>query len=144
VFDLILAAATAVAAGTPAPLGAAAPAAPAATAGAASAGAVPATNATLSPQLLQQLGITHKSPLAAHAPWLAHGIAGIFLIFGIALIALLAMQTTKQDGLSGTLGGRVEAGYKPRLGMDQQIARLTTFVAIGFVFFGVCTSLTGF
>lgn len=138
-FDLILAAATAVAAVTPVPLGAAAPAAPAATAG-----AVPATNATLSPQLLQQLGITHKSPLAAHAPWLAHGIAGIFLIFGTALIALLAMQTTKQDGLSGTLGGRVEAGYKPRLGMDQQIARLTTFVAIGFVFFGVCTSLTGF
>ncbi len=127
---------------TPAPLGAAHAAAAATPA----AGTLPANAATLSPQLLQQLNAqyTHKSALAQNVPWLAHIIAGLFLLFAIALIVLLAFQTTKQEGLSGTIGGRVEAAYRPRLGFDQQLARLTTFVAVGFVFFALCTSLAGF
>ena len=56
---------------------------------------------------------------------------------------LLAIQTTKQEGLSGTIGGRVEAAYRPRLGFDQQLARLTSWVAIGFVFVGFLLSLSG-
>jgi len=107
----------------------------------------PTAAATLSPQLLQQLQSyqfnAHKSPLAVHAPWLTHTFAGIFFVLALALIALLAVQTTKQEGLSGTIGGRVESAYRPRLGFDQQLARLTSFVALAFVFFGVLTSLTG-
>jgi protein translocase SecG subunit len=114
-------------------------------------GAVPKTApsavATLSPQLLQQLQQysfnAHKSPLALKAPWLTHTFAGLFLILAISLIALLAVQTTKQEGLSGTIGGRVESAYRPRLGFDQQLARLTSFVALAMVFFGVLVSLTG-
>ena len=56
---------------------------------------------------------------------------------------LLAFQTTKQEGLSGTIGGRVESAYRPRLGFDQQLARLTSWVAIAFVFFGFLVSLSG-
>src|ERR1700734_2120705 len=69
-----------------------------------------------------------KTPLAANLPWLTHTLAGIFVV--------LAFQTTKQEGLSGTIGGRVESAYRPRLGFDQQMARTTSWVAIGFVFFG--------
>lgn len=106
----------------------------------------PAATATLSPQVLQQLQqfqFSHKTPLQQNAPWLTHGFAGLFLILAVGLIALLAVQTTKQEGLSGTIGGRVESAYRPRLGFDQQLQRLTSYVAIGMVFCAVVLSITG-
>ena len=120
----------------------------AAAAGHAAAGAtnaLPASSATLSPEVLKQLGVNfgHKSALAEHAPWLTHTFAGLFMVCAVALILLLAAQTTKQEGLSGTIGGRVESAYRPRLGFDQQLSRLTSYVAIGFVFFAVVLSISG-
>jgi protein translocase SecG subunit len=84
-----------------------------------------------------------KTPLAQNVPWLTHTLAGIFVILAVVLVVLLAFQTTKQEGLSGTIGGRVESAYRPRLGFDQQLARLTSWVAIAFVFFGFLVSLSG-
>jgi protein translocase SecG subunit len=106
----------------------------------------PIVNATLSPELLKQLQafqFAHKSALATNAPWLTHTFAALFLICAVGLVLLLAFQTTKQEGLSGTIGGRVESAYRPRLGFDQQLARLTSYVAIGMVFFAVILSITG-
>jgi protein translocase SecG subunit len=137
---------------TPPPAGAAAAlphaashAATAAGHAAPAAGALPATSATLSPQVLQQLGLNfgHKTALAQHAPWLTHTFAALFMICAVSLIILLACQTTKQEGLSGTIGGKVESAYRPRLGFDQQLQRLTSYVAIGFVFFAVVLSIAG-
>lgn len=137
---------------TPVPAGAVggAPGAAAAKAGAAAATGlahkVPTAGATLSPELLKQLQAfqyAHKSALAANAPWLTHTFAAIFLILAVGLVLLLAVQTTKQEGLSGTLGGRVESNYRPRLGFDQQLARFTSYVALGMVFFAVILSITG-
>jgi protein translocase SecG subunit len=111
--------------------------------------AAKATTLTLSPAQLQQLEAAArsasgpKSPLALHAAWLTHGFAAIFVISAVLLIALLAIQTTKQEGLSGTIGGRVESAYKGRVGMDKQLARLTTGVAITFVLFATLVSLSG-
>lgn len=117
-------------------------------AGAAGAAAktAPATSATLSPEVLkglQAFQFSHKTGLAASAPWLTHTFAALFLILAVSLVLLLAFQTTKQEGLSGTIGGRVESAYRPRLGFDQQLARLTSYVALGMVFFGVILSITG-
>ncbi|HTV91632.1 MAG TPA: preprotein translocase subunit SecG [Verrucomicrobiae bacterium] len=77
-----------------------------------------------------------------HASWLTHGIAGIFIIAAIALVALLAVQTTKQEGLSGTIGGRVESAYG-RMGAEEQLKRVTGFTAVLFVVTGFILSLTG-
>jgi protein translocase SecG subunit len=131
---------------TPAPAGAAGALHGAAAAGAAAVHKVPTVNATLSPELLKQLQAfqyAHKSALATNVPWLTHTFAAIFLILAVGLVVLLAFQTTKQEGLSGTIGGRVESAYRPRLGFDQQLARLTSYVAIGMVFFAVILSITG-
>lgn len=84
-----------------------------------------------------------QSALAQHAGWLTHGFAGIFIISAILLIVLLAVQTTKQEGLSGTIGGKVESAYKGRIGFDGQLQRLTTGVAITFVLFATLVSLSG-
>ncbi|MBV9719982.1 MAG: preprotein translocase subunit SecG [Candidatus Eremiobacteraeota bacterium] len=76
-------------------------------------------------------------------PWFTHGLAGLFVIFSISLIALLAIQTTKQEGLSGSIGGRVESAYRGRLGAEEQLKRVTGMVAVGFVIVGFALSLTG-
>jgi protein translocase SecG subunit len=115
------------------------------TAGAAKA-AVPKVTATLNPDVLRQLGAFqyhNKTPLQTNAPWLTHTFAALFLLLAVGLVLLLAFQTTKQEGLSGTIGGRVESNYRPRLGFDQQLARLTSYVALGMVFFAVVLSITG-
>jgi preprotein translocase subunit SecG len=122
---------------------AAASAAPAAAKAAVPANASPLPQAIQ--QLQQQLPLTfdkHQSGLALHAPWLTHTFAGFFVVLGVLLVVLLAIQTTKQEGLSGTLGGRVESSTR-RLGLDAQIARVTQFVAIAFVFFATIVSLAG-
>jgi protein translocase SecG subunit len=106
----------------------------------------PGATQTLSPEIMKQLQsfqFTHKTPLQLNAPWLTHAFAAMFLILAVGLIVLLAAQTTKQEGLSGTIGGRVESAYRPRLGFDQQLQRLTSYVAIGMVFFAVILSITG-
>jgi len=106
---------------------------------------VPTVKMTLSPAVLQQLlhPNYHQSWLSEHAGWLTHTMAGIFIVSAAALVILLAVQTTKQEGLSGTIGGRVESAYRPRLGFDQQLARLTGFIAIVFVVFATIVSLAG-
>lgn len=121
----------------------AASAAPAAVATAAGA-AAPLAKAT--PIVLQ----APQQPQAAmpltwfqqHAGWLTHSVAGIFVIAAIALVVLLALQTTKQEGLSGTIGGRVESSYS-RMGADEQLKRLTGVVAVTFVVAAFILSLTG-
>ena len=107
--------------------------------------AVPAVKATTVPFALPPNFNYDTTPhpwLAQHWPWLTHTFAGFFILFGVLLVVLLAIQTTKQEGLSGTIGGRVESSTR-RLGLDAQIARVTQFVAIAFVFVAVLTSLSG-
>jgi preprotein translocase subunit SecG len=84
-----------------------------------------------------------QTPIAAHAPWLTHGIAGIFIVAAVGLVFLLAIQTTKQEGLSGSIGGRVESAYRGRLGAEEQLKRITGVVAVVFVVTAFILSLTG-
>jgi preprotein translocase subunit SecG len=119
----------------------------AATAAPAAVPAAPKATVTLSPAALQQMlqsqSVAHQTWLAQHAGWLTHAMAGIFIVSAVALVVLLAVQTTKQEGLSGTIGGRVESAYRPRLGFDQQLQRITTIVAITFAVFATLVSIAG-
>ena len=103
----------------------------------------PASTAT---QTLQQpiapVLVPH-SWFALHMGWLTHGLAGVAVLFAIALVLLLAIQTTKQEGLSGTIGGRVESAYRSRPGMEENLKRLTGFVAVSLVVVWAILSLTG-
>ena len=66
--------------------------------------------------------------MQAHAAWLTHSLAIVGVIAAILLIVLLAVQTTKQEGLSGTIGGRVESTYRGRPGAEEQLKRVTGVV----------------
>ena len=87
--------------------------------------------------------VEQKTFIATHAGWLTHGLAGLFVLSAIVLVALLAVQTTKQEGLSGTIGGRVESAYRGRLGAEEQLKRITGFVAVCFVLSAFVLSITG-
>jgi protein translocase SecG subunit len=130
-FSFVLAAATAKAAASPV-------AAPPVAAPGASPLAAPATLPIAAPTAAPV-----QTAVAQHLPWLTHGIAGIFIISAIALVALLAVQTTKQEGLTGSIGGRVESTYRGRLGAEEQLKRMTGFVAVVFVVSAFVLSLTG-
>lgn len=79
----------------------------------------------------------------AHASWLTHGIAGLFILSVVSLVVLLAVQTTKQEGLSGSIGGRVESSYRGRLGAEEQLKRITGVAAVSSIVTAVILSLTG-
>ncbi|HET9096825.1 MAG TPA: preprotein translocase subunit SecG [Candidatus Baltobacteraceae bacterium] len=121
-------------------------AAPAAKAGAAAAAPIKVPiSAVPTPGPLQVnpgLNYATQTWFQQHAGWLTHTLAAIFIIAAVALIVLLAIQTTKQEGLSGTLGGRVESAYG-RPGAEEQIKRITGVVAVMFVVVGTILSLTG-
>lgn len=78
-----------------------------------------------------------------HMGWATHALAGLFIVSAILLIFLLAIQTTKQEGLTGSIGGRVESAYRGRLGAEEMLKVWTARVAVCFVVFGFVLSLTG-
>ena len=82
------------------------------------------------------------TPFQQHAGWLTHTLAALFILAAIALIALLAAQTTKQEGLSGSIGGAVQSAYG-RPGAEEQLKRITGVTAVAFVVLGTILSLTG-
>ncbi len=104
-------------------------------------GAVPPNASPALPPVVPQPAPT--TWFSQHVPWLTHGIAGIFIIAAILLIFLLAIQTTKQEGLTGSIGGRVESAYHGRLGAEEQLKRWTGVVAVIFVASAFVLSLTG-
>ncbi len=81
-----------------------------------------------------------KTPLALHYPWLTHTFAAFFLGSAIVFVILMALQTTKQEGLGG--GSRVDA-YRSRLGVEGQLARVTESVAWCLVISATLVSLSG-
>jgi protein translocase SecG subunit len=109
--------------------------------GAVPASAAPATASTIlqnNPALIVQ-----QTWAQQHLGWLTHTVAAIGIISAILMIVLLAVQTTKQEGLTGTIGGRVESTYRGRLGADEQLKRLTGVVVGVWLFSYVLLSLTG-
>ncbi len=84
----------------------------------------------------------HQLTWAEQYPGLTMVIEVLFLIATIGIIALMSVQTTKTEGLSGSIGGRAESAYHGRLGLDQQITRITSitacaWIALAVVFFFV-------
>lgn len=69
----------------------------------------------------------------AQHPFVLTIIQALFILVSVVLIVLMSMQTTKNEGLSGSIGGRSESAYRGRLGFDQQLTRLTGSIASAYV-----------
>jgi protein translocase SecG subunit len=71
-------------------------------------------------------------------PFLTSTVEILFLVLTVAVILLMSIQTTKNEGLSGSIGGRAEAAYRGRLGLDQQLKRATDFAAGSWIVLAIC------
>jgi len=77
--------------------------------------------------------VFHTPTFGEQHPFLVHSIEVLFLVSTIAVIALMSVQTTKTEGLSGSIGGRAESAYRGRLGLEQQLTRVTTVAAVAWI-----------
>jgi protein translocase SecG subunit len=42
-------------------------------------------------------------------------------------------QTTKHEGLGGTIGGRASSSFRGRPGIEDQLSRFTMYLAVAFM-----------
>lgn len=56
----------------------------------------------------------------------------IQVLFAIALIFIIDGQQTKNEGLGGTIGGRVQSSFKGKPGFEERLSEMTKFLGIGF------------
>ena len=53
-------------------------------------------------------------------------------LVSIALIGLVMSQTTKNEGLTGTIGGNVSANFKGKPGFEERLQNYTRYTGIAW------------
>jgi protein translocase SecG subunit len=54
------------------------------------------------------------------------------VLLALALIFIVDIQQTKNEGLGGTIGGKVSSSFKGMPGMEERLTEITKFLGIGF------------
>lgn len=68
----------------------------------------------------------------------------VYILICVALVLAVASQTSKNEGLTGMLGGKVEASpYMRKKTWEEQLGRITTFLAWSFLFLSTTIMLLG-
>lgn len=60
-------------------------------------------------------------------------LAVVWMSSAVGLIVLVMSQTTKSEGLSGTIGGKASSTFRGKPGLDDKLANLTKWCAIAFM-----------
>lgn len=61
-------------------------------------------------------------------------VFAVYMLICVGLIAAVASQTSKSEGLAGTLGGKVEAApFLRKKTFDERLSRLTGLLAWSFL-----------
>lgn len=63
-----------------------------------------------------------------------------FLI-SLAFILIVMSQTTKNEGLGGTIGGNVSPNFKGKPGREEQIQMLTRYLGAAWFVVGIITGV---
>ena len=64
---------------------------------------------------------------------LAAILMGIQIISALILITLVMSQTTKSEGLTGTIGGKMSSTFRGKPGLSDKLAQMTKWSAIAFM-----------
>ena len=62
----------------------------------------------------------------------------------IAMIAVVVLQTTKSEGLSGTIGGQTSAAVKMKKGSEERLREFTKWTAVAFMVISAIVALPAF
>lgn len=55
------------------------------------------------------------------------------IISALALIGIVMSQSTKSEGLSGTIGGKAESAFQGKPGIEERLGEITKWAAIFFM-----------
>lgn len=64
----------------------------------------------------------------------------IQVLISIALIAVVTMQTTKSEGLTGTIGGQMTPSFKGKPGMEEQLRTWTIYISVAWFAISIVTA----
>ena len=55
------------------------------------------------------------------------------ILSALVLIGLVMSQTTKSEGLTGTIGGKASSTFRGKPGIDDKLSALTRWCAVAFI-----------
>ena len=64
------------------------------------------------------------------------------VLLGVGMIFIVAIQQTKNEGLGGTIGGRVQSSFKGKPGFEERLNELTRNLGIAFFMVSILVALT--
>jgi protein translocase SecG subunit len=70
---------------------------------------------------------------ASWMPFIKYGLLVINILTSIFLIGVVMSQTTKSEGLSGTIGGKSQSSFRGKPGLDDKLNMLTKYSAVGWM-----------
>lgn len=60
----------------------------------------------------------------------------------IAMIWIVAIQQTKNEGLGGTIGGKVQSSFKGKPAFEERLSDLTRNIGIAFFVISIVVAVT--
>lgn len=57
----------------------------------------------------------------------------VYFIVCVGLVIAVLLQTTKNEGLSGAIGGASKAVFKGKKGFEEVLQEYTNYLAVGFI-----------
>ncbi|MBI2251348.1 MAG: preprotein translocase subunit SecG [Armatimonadetes bacterium] len=79
-----------------------------------------------------------------HSDFLHYFLLIIYFLICAGLIALVLLQTTKSEGLTGTLGGASQSVFKTKKGWEEQLNQITLIFASAFIIFSILIAFFAF
>lgn len=64
------------------------------------------------------------------------------IALAIGLIFIVAIQQTKSEGLSGTIGGKVASSFKGLPGFEERLNQITRYLGTGFFIASILVAVT--
>jgi protein translocase SecG subunit len=66
---------------------------------------------------------------------------GLQWVVSVAVIVIVMSQTTKSEGLTGTIGGQMTPSFKGKPGMEEQLRTYTIYVSLAWFLVSIVTAL---
>ncbi len=63
-------------------------------------------------------------------------------LISLAFIAIVMSQTTKNEGLTGTIGGNVAANFKGKPGLEERLQTYTRYLGLAWFFVSILVGIS--
>jgi preprotein translocase subunit SecG len=68
-------------------------------------------------------------------------LLAINILTSLFLVGVVMSQTTKSEGLTGTIGGKAQSSFRGKPGMDDKLNLWTKYAAVGWMLTSLLVAL---